>query len=640
VTAAELVVKITADIRGLEEGLIRAAAEIKAFKQDAEGGTHALADLTKQADQTAQSVDKTGNSAERASRKGSILSRTWKMLTSNWMYSIPAALAAAVSLGGLLVQVGALSAAVPILTAVLGLFLMPLTSLAAIVVGFVAPLSVVVGLLGLLGAAFFLSGKAALAANSPFTYLTSQVSILKGEFAHLLRTLAADFMPVFLTVVRAAQQALMYFMQLSHMNLAQAFKSLDTVGIQKLNHAVYGIAHYLARPFRMAVSLAFGNNNMEHQMAGWANSLQHYLFGGMAAGVGRHGHIPGGAMLGPRAAPQGALAPIVKWFNKQDFTATGRRWGNELAKGIVWSLGAALANALKSSTAIGGIAGGGIGAVIGGAIGGPIGIAIGAAVGAGLGVVIGHYLPKLEQAIKHAIGIGTWNQMVSVLHVIWNVIKLVFNALGGWHTVLVIALVPVQAIALVFRIIATVVMLVVGYVRNLWSGLVTLWGYVKDIYHAFGNWQGILKTLVAAVAGPLAAGFNAVLGIVHAIASAISAAVGAARSVASTIGSIHIPSGSVTIPGTSIHIPYATGGIVPGSGSRDSVPAMLTPGEVVLTRRQQLALLSGGVGGGGGHTFIFKGPIIGSNPQLLARELARILQPYLGATPSIRVAGG
>jgi hypothetical protein len=66
---------------------------------------------------------------------------------------------------------------------------------------------------------------------------------------------------------------------------------------------------------------------------------------------------------------------------------------------------------------------------------------------------------------------------------------------------------------------------------------------------------------------------------------------------------------------------------------------MLTPGEVVLTRRQQMALLSGGAGGGGGATINLNGPIIGSNPQLVARELARILQPYLGTTPSIRVAG-
>jgi len=42
--------------------------------------------------------------------------------------------------------------------------------------------------------------------------------------------------------------------------------------------------------------------------------------------------------------------------------------------------------------------------------------------------------------------------------------------------------------------------------------------------------------------------------------------------------------------------PYAKGGIVPGTGNRDTVPAMLTPGEVVLNKSQQ-ANLAGGMGG-------------------------------------------
>jgi len=39
---------------------------------------------------------------------------------------------------------------------------------------------------------------------------------------------------------------------------------------------------------------------------------------------------------------------------------------------------------------------------------------------------------------------------------------------------------------------------------------------------------------------------------------------------------------------------FATGGIVGGAGNRDTVPAMLTPGEVVLNRSQQQRLLNGG----------------------------------------------
>lgn len=41
---------------------------------------------------------------------------------------------------------------------------------------------------------------------------------------------------------------------------------------------------------------------------------------------------------------------------------------------------------------------------------------------------------------------------------------------------------------------------------------------------------------------------------------------------------------------------FASGGIVAGSGGTDSVAARVTPGEMVLTKQQQLALLNGGVG--------------------------------------------
>ena len=47
---------------------------------------------------------------------------------------------------------------------------------------------------------------------------------------------------------------------------------------------------------------------------------------------------------------------------------------------------------------------------------------------------------------------------------------------------------------------------------------------------------------------------------------------------------------------------FATGGHVPGSGFRDTVPAVLTPGELVLNRRQVAALRDGG---GGGSTYCF-----------------------------------
>ena len=51
---------------------------------------------------------------------------------------------------------------------------------------------------------------------------------------------------------------------------------------------------------------------------------------------------------------------------------------------------------------------------------------------------------------------------------------------------------------------------------------------------------------------------------------------------------------------------FAQGGIVPGSGNRDTVPAMLTPGEVVLNKAQQENL----AGGMGGITLNISAPLV------------------------------
>ena len=64
---------------------------------------------------------------------------------------------------------------------------------------------------------------------------------------------------------------------------------------------------------------------------------------------------------------------------------------------------------------------------------------------------------------------------------------------------------------------------------------------------------------------------------------------------------------------------FAQGGIVPGTGNRDPVPAMLTPGEIILNQSQQENL----VGGMGGIT-INVGKFIGSQEN--ADELANIIE--------------
>lgn len=65
---------------------------------------------------------------------------------------------------------------------------------------------------------------------------------------------------------------------------------------------------------------------------------------------------------------------------------------------------------------------------------------------------------------------------------------------------------------------------------------------------------------------------------------------------------------------------YATGGVVPGTGTRDTVPAMLTPGEVVLNAAQQSNL----AGGMGGITINVSGNLIATEEE--ADRFAKIIQ--------------
>lgn len=62
---------------------------------------------------------------------------------------------------------------------------------------------------------------------------------------------------------------------------------------------------------------------------------------------------------------------------------------------------------------------------------------------------------------------------------------------------------------------------------------------------------------------------------------------------------------------------FNKGGVVPGLGTKDTVPAMLTPGERVLTRGQNRSLMAGKMGGGGRsiNVSIFN-PVVDSDERL------------------------
>uniref|UniRef100_A0A6M3KE02 Tail tape measure protein n=1 Tax=viral metagenome TaxID=1070528 RepID=A0A6M3KE02_9ZZZZ len=78
-------------------------------------------------------------------------------------------------------------------------------------------------------------------------------------------------------------------------------------------------------------------------------------------------------------------------------------------------------------------------------------------------------------------------------------------------------------------------------------------------------------------------------------------------------------SGAIQI-GTIAAQEYAAGGVVPGTGTRDTVPAMLTPGELILNAAQQSNLISGS----GGITINVSGNLIATEEE--ADRFAKIIQ--------------
>lgn len=218
------------------------------------------------------------------------------------------------------------------------------TTLAAALAALVAPLSLVVGLLGLLGAGFFLAFKTAMKGNGIFGPFADKLGRLGGQFAGLTRQLGKDFLPIFWKIAGVAQIALNYFDKLSHMSLADAFKSLSTTGVKKLNDLIYGIGHLLAKPFRLAISLAFGGTGggMASAVSKWWGSFTKYLFGYVKT---KRIMLSPGKFGFETKNIKGALDPIVKWFNKQNFTATGLKWADDIISGLSHSK--ALTDSLK-----------------------------------------------------------------------------------------------------------------------------------------------------------------------------------------------------------------------------------------------------------------------------------------------------
>jgi hypothetical protein len=257
--------------------------------------------------------------------------------------------------GVLTTGIAALGAALLVLPALAGVATFALTALldvvtilSAVVVAALGPLAVFGGLLAALGGGFFLAGQRALKGGGIFKDFGDTVEKVTGQFHDLVYTLGGRFLPLFEQLAGAASTALHYLNQIAKLPLKQAFQSLSTTGVAMLNKFVYAVANVLKKPFKLAVDIAFGSGgaNAQQAIGNWWTSLTNYLFGYTKT---RPIHI-GSAIVFEQKNIQGALQPIVDWFDRQNFTATGLRWAHDIIDGAInaWNHDKGLRQAVRA----------------------------------------------------------------------------------------------------------------------------------------------------------------------------------------------------------------------------------------------------------------------------------------------------
>lgn len=574
-TAAELVVKISADIHDLTAKLAEAGVEIKGFADDVETSSgrsdRALKDTEKSMnglDKASQDVRnsmnghgpglfgalgeviggvlKLGSVVQDGSRSfGLWLTQMDQGETAVSGFGLALAQAAPV-LGYVSAGAAALGIVLGAIPALAGAAMAVLTALAdtAGTVGFffyaaLGPVSLLIGLLGLLGGGFLLAGERAIKGGGIFKDLASTVGKVVGSFHDLIYTLGGDFLPLFDRLASAAQTALGYLNHIAQLPLAQAFHSLATTGMAMLTKFLTEVGHALAQPFRLAVQLAFGGpgGRANNEIHGMMNQLGGFLFGTTGTATAHRGAAKGAVVNQGDIA--GALAPIRKWFDDLNLTKEGKRWGKEIMSGledsgIGGSLGKWIVSVLGDAAKQGGIA-----------------------FVKALGWEVMSAIPRLENWII--------NEFVSMFG------KL-YSGWVAWSNRTATQL--EQAIGQAWTSIK-------GKAQSIWNEIVS---FIERPLSVHINWPGV--------------------------PSAISKALGFAGSVVHGIASHAAAGGIFTRP---------THRLIGESGAEAVIPLTGGMGRNVL----------GAMGGGGSVVVNINNPTFMSGGRPAARELARILKPEL-----------
>lgn len=625
--AAELVVRITGDIGDLTRKLVEAGAEVKAFGDDAQTSNRRTSTAFRDTEKALTGLDKASRDVRYSMNGrgpglfgaiGEVAGGVLKLghvvndqvgAFGQWLQEIDqgqtflTGFGSAISalppmIGFVTVGIAALGVALLILPALAAAAMFILQALAdtvgtlaAIVYAALGPLGLLAAMLGGLGVGFFLAGQRAMKGGGDFKAFADTVDHVKHAFGNLVGALAHDFLPYFDRLAHAALIALHYFQQLAAMPLDAAFKSLATKGVSMLTRFLTDVGQVLAKPFRLAVKVAFGGLGVDNKLQPLLGHLGDYLFGHTVT-IHPHTRIAGARPQGITQNIPGALAPIQNWFDRHDFTKVGIRWGNELVNGFLNSGGAKRI------------------AQWAGAVGSDAGKRAGHTFMAALGYEILSAIPRLIIFILSEFQTllareATWQ--MKELSKLWGWIKQEFssgwkwvssNATGEWHTLM-------------------------GRLKSDWNGLVQ---GVERNWKSFTSWLG----------GSVDTAWNAIKRAASRIWGEIVSLVekpfqihinwpsppGWFNSLLSKGGSIFH---SIT-SGISHHT--AAGGII-------TRPTQLLAGEsgaeaiIPLTGGMGRHVLGALGGGGGGVHIHINNPTFLSGGRPAARELARVLKPEL-----------
>ena len=183
--------------------------------------------------------------------------------------------------------------------------------------------------------------------------------------------------------------------------------------------------------------------------------------------------------------------------------------------------------------------------------------------------------------------------------------EVAFDALGlaatvAWGAATLGIVAGIILIVTHFKQFKQIVADVLNWITGHWRGLIIIltgpiglavvlivdhFNQIKRVAGAVVGWfKGAWQTVEHALAGPFEAAWRIIQGIANKVKGVFSAITGVGGSIVHSVGGFLAHPFGLSRGGIVPHM--ANGGIIGGYGTSDTIPAMLTPGEQVLTRRQ------------------------------------------------------